>query len=92
MEYSYVDPRIEVRRWRKERAGVEAIWLVKMRARLREGNASTRQLADACEIPAGREFARFRHLIDKSGCIVKVGEAIGPTGHLNIVWALKDGG
>jgi len=88
---NYMKAQEEVRRWRIERAGVEAICLVKMRARLREGPASTRELADACSIAPGREFARFRHTINKSGCIVKAGETIGPTGHLNILWKLVDG-
>ena len=81
---------LEVRRWRAERAAVEAAWLVLIRERLRKGPASTRELADACAIPAGREFGRFRQCIDRSLCIVRAGETYGPTGHLNIVWKLAE--
>jgi hypothetical protein len=85
-----LSPAEEVRRWRIESAGTEAVWLVKMRMRLREGDATTRELADACAIIPGREFARFRNLINKSGCIAKAGETIGASGHLNIVWRLVE--
>lgn len=80
---------VEVRRWRIERSAVEAVWLILMRERLRKGTASTRELAEVCGIPAGREFGRFRECINRTEHIVRAGEAVGPTGHLNIVWALK---
>ncbi len=74
---------------RRERKVEEAAWTVIMRERLLLGSASTRQLADACGIKPGREFARFRRCIDQSGFIVRGGTTTGPTGHLNIVWRLS---
>ncbi len=79
----------QIETMRREKRVEEAGWLGVIILRLQQGPASTRELADACAIPPGRHFSRFRWTIDRSDIIVRAGETTGPTGHLNIVWALK---
>lgn len=83
---------LELRRWRAERAATEVAWLILIRERLRQGPALTRELGDACGIPAGQEFGRFKNLLLHAGrsCIERAGQTIGPTGHLNIIWRLRE--
>lgn len=71
-----------------EIAADEAIYLVKVRARLRAGPATTHDLAHECGVVGRRYYHRFRKVLRPENGIVKHGEAVGPTGHLNIVWAI----
>jgi len=87
----FVDRMVEIRQWRlarAERAAVEAAWLLAVRGRLRQGQAITRELADAASVNAGLEFSRFLTLLKKHDCFRRVGQRIGPSGHLNDIWEM----
>ncbi len=74
-----------------EAATREAAWLLSVRHHLRRhGPSTTHDLAQAAGMERGRYFGRFRLMLDQSPCIVRAGTALGPTGHLNNLWALTD--
>jgi hypothetical protein len=81
---------LTVRAIKVEQAVREAAWLVAVRAHLRQGPATTHDLAKTAGVASGRYFGRFRSLLLKAPCIAKIGERPGPTGHINTLWSLVD--
>ena len=77
-----MDHAAEVARIKAEYAARNAAWLASIRARLAQGPATARQLAEACGRGSGIRgpFSGFLTELKRSGKLVVVGTAIGPSG------------
>jgi hypothetical protein len=76
-----MDHAAEVARIKADFAARDTAWLLAIRARLAQGPATSRQLAEACGCSSIRgPFSGFLTALKRSGKVVVVGTAIGPTG------------
>jgi hypothetical protein len=83
-----IDSATEVARIKADLAARDGGWETAIKARLRRGQAVTRELADAAGIRTKREFMLFRGCLRKCSGIEQAGSALGRTGHLNTLWKL----
>ncbi len=72
-----------------EQIGLQALWLALVRTVLRQGPATTHDLAAACGIVGRRYYHRWRAVLIPNYGIERAGMSTGPTGHQNVLWKLR---
>src|SRR5262249_34907372 len=76
-----MDPAAEVARIKADFAARHAAWLAAIRARLAQGPATSRQLAEECGCrPRDWAFSAFLTELKRAGRLVVVGTTKGPAG------------
>ena len=78
----------EVARIKADFAARNAMWMVVVRARLREGPAITVELAEACGERSRGPFSHWLHTQKRAGNVIAVGSKVGPNGALNTIWGI----
>ena len=76
----------EVARIKAEFAARDATWMAAIRARLEQGPATTRQLAEACGSVVKGPFSAFLYALRRAGVLVVAGTTPGPTGFPISLW------
>lgn len=80
-----------VRRTKAESAARLVLWTLAIKTRLNEGPALTSELAEAAGVAPGRVYAVFGNQVRnlaRAGLIARLSDRVGPSGHINAVWAL----
>ena len=81
-----MDRAAEVARIKAQYAARDAAWLAAIHARLAQGPATMRQLAEACGCRINGTFSGFLYALKRAGRLAVVGTTVGPTGAPNFLW------
>ncbi|MCF8534401.1 MAG: hypothetical protein K9G48_15445 [Reyranella sp.] len=79
---------LQVRAIKAAQAARDGLWIVAVRARLREGPATSRELFDGVFQPVRGAFLVRLYAMEKAGLIECATPVRRPTGHLSKTWRL----